>query len=355
MLKKIAIIVFYSFLLANFALPGVNAAEDFPIDQFPYKEMQIQVMPEFDYPDKWPEDQPSLLVGYYGTFINKTGKDFNGEIEFPAPVNDKNFEIYLVAEFPSENEPEVQRPFEVDKEKGVIKWKPGEAIKKDETYSFVVEYYTNPFEVGDSKKFSYDYTSPTDTEKLDIIVYEPLKSTDFKIQPAPANTTESDYGEKLYIYQYTNAKKNDAVHLSVSYVKKDNKSTLSVLSEQAPKDENHNGLNGNTATEQVLNNNTKSGSKQTDQPIIGIGGAIVIGISIIIAGAFVFLGLKANSRSSKTSRPNSMKTAKKSGQQKSFSKKDNHDVSARKKKLRTLLVNGEIDEETYQKELEKLG
>jgi hypothetical protein len=353
MLKRLASFVIITLILTNLAIPSASAAESFPIEKFPYKEMQIQVMPEFDYPEKWPEDQPSLLVGYYGTFTNKTGKDFNGEIEFPAPVNDKNFEVYLVAEFPSQDKPEVQRPFEINKEKGVVTWKPEKPIQKDKTYSFVVEYYTNPFEVKDTKKFSFNYVNPIDTEKLDIVVYAPLKSEDFKVEPAATSTTESDYGEKLHIYQFTNMKKDEAINITATYVKKDNKSTLSAISEQTPpNDENH---SGETATEQVLNNSGDSSKKSDDQPIIGMGGATVIGISIIIAGVFVFMGLKANSRGSKQTGTKSKSALKKPVVDKQVQKVSKKDTTDHKKKLRTLLINGEIDQETYEKELEKLG
>lgn len=352
MLKKFAALAIVSIFLMNFALQEAKAEGSFPVDQFPYKEMQIQVMPEFDYPEKWPEDQPSLLVGYYGTFTNKTGKDYNEEIEFPVPVKDKNFEIYLVAEFPSDDEPEVQRPFEINKEKGVVTWKPSKAIEKDKTYRFVVEYYTNPFEVGDSKKFTFNYVNPTDIEKLDIIMYAPLNSKDFKIDPVAANTSESDYGEKLYFYQYSNVKKDESVNLSVSYTKKDNKSTLSAISaEQPPSDENHSGVSGDTATDQVLNNADGKESTKSDRPIIGIGGASVIGGSIVVAAIFIFLGLKGNSRSSKPTALIRKRISKKTDAEKPGKK----DLTDEKKKLRTKLLTGKIDEETYEKELKKLG
>lgn len=348
MLKRLASFVITALVLTAF-IPSVSAAGDFPVEKFPYKEMQIQVMPEFDYPEKWPEDQPSLLLGYYGTFTNNTGEDYNGEIEFKAPVNDKNFEIYLVAEFPNEKDPEVQRPFEINKEKGVVTWKPAESIKKGKTYSFVVEFYTSDIQVTDSKKFVFNYENPADTEKLDIVVYAPLKSKDFKVEPAATNTTDSEYAEKLHIYQFTNKKQGEAVNITATYVKADNTSTLKTVSEQnPPNDENHSGVNGQSATDQVLNNN------KSDKPIISTSGAIIIGISVIIAGVFVFLGLKGN-RNSKPAGPGSKKTVKKPALGKSVQKVDKKDFADRKKKLRAKLVNGEIDEETYEKELEKLG
>lgn len=349
MLKRLASFVITALLLTAF-IPSASAEEGFPTEKFPYKEMQIQVMPEFDYPEKWPEDQPSLLLGYYGTFTNNTGADFNGEIEFPAPVSDKNFEIYLVAEFPNDDKPEVQRPFEIDKDKGVVTWKPAEPIKKGKTYSFVVEYYTSDIEVADSKKFNFIYENLADTEALDIVVYAPLKSKDFKIEPAATSTTDSEYGEKLHIYQFKNKKQGEAVNITATYVKADHTSTLKTISEQTPpNDENHSGASGQSATDQVLNKNN------SEKPIIGTSGAIIIGVSVIIAGVFVFLGLKGNRRNSKPAGPGTKKAVKKPTVGKSAQKLDKKDVADHKKKLRAKLVNGEIDEEMYEKELEKLG
>ncbi|WP_147533926.1 hypothetical protein [Bacillus marasmi] len=349
MLKRLASFVITVLLLTAF-IPSASAAEGFPTEKFPYKEMQIQVMPEFDYPEKWPEDQASLLLGYYGTFTNNTGADYNGEIEFPAPVSDKNFEIYLVAEFPNEKDPEVQRPFEINKEKGVVTWKPQEPIKNGKTYSFVVEYYTSAIQVADTKKFDFKYENLADTEVLDIIVYAPLKSKDFKVEPAATSTSDSEYAEKLHIYQFKNKKQGEAVNIAATYVKKDNTSTLKTVSEQTPpNDENHSGVDGKSATDQVLNNN------KSEQPIIGTSGAIIIGISVIIAGVFVFLGLKGNSRSTKSSGPKSKNNIKKPTVGKPAQKVNKKDATENKKKLRAKLINGEIDEETYEKEIEKLG
>ena len=41
-----------------------------------------------------------------------------GKLKLPVPAKDKNFEANLVAEFPDVNKSEVQRPFEVNKDKG---------------------------------------------------------------------------------------------------------------------------------------------------------------------------------------------------------------------------------------------
>ena len=52
-----------------------------------------------------------------------------------------------------------------------------------------------------------------------------------------------------------------------------------------------------TATDQITGGSGGSSGSGGDRPLIGIGGASVIGIAIIIAGVFVYLGLKGKSYS----------------------------------------------------------
>lgn len=347
MLKKKLLILFVitSFLL-SITTPSVSAETTFQPDKFPYTEMQIQIMPEFDYPENWPKDTPSLLVGQYGTFTNKSGQDFDGKIELALPVNAQGFQAYLVAEFPEENQPEVQRPFDVDKEKGIISWKPSKAIKNNESYRFVVEYYTSAVEVKDKRSFTYEYNNPTEIGTLDVIFYAPMDAKEITLEPKAPNNSTSEYGEELYYYQYKDVKVGESYKYSFSYQKDGFKSTLDAINEkQPPNDENHASVNG-TATDQI------SGGSNGNQPLIGIGGAVVIGIAIIIAGVFVFLGLKGKSQSSpKTSISKSVKQHPKKQQD----KKENKSISVEdKKELRKKLLTGKIDQETYDEEMKKL-
>ncbi|PLR99900.1 hypothetical protein [Bacillus sp. T33-2] len=351
MLKKLMSLSLAVFFAGSIILQNARAEEGFTAEKFPYKEMQIQVMPEFDYPEKWPEGEPSLLVGYYGTVVNKTGKDFTGTVELPLPANGKNFSVYLVAEFPEDNKPEVQRPFKIDEEKGVVSWEPGKAIKKDGTYRFVIEYYANPFKVsGADKQFNFEHTPQADIEKLDVIVYTPLKAEGFTIDPKAENISKSDYGEELQHYQYANVKKGEGVKYSAYYKKQGNESTLSLISKMnPPKDENHSGA---TATEQVTKNTSAAQSTSSDvgRPLIDAAAGSIIGISIIIAGVFVYFGLRGNrieSKSNTAARKNGNKPSKGSTSRAG-------DTGDEKKKLRKMLMNGKIDQQTYEEKMKKL-
>ncbi|WP_423799061.1 hypothetical protein [Neobacillus sp. SAB-20_R2A] len=347
--KWMALFVILAFM-TSLIVPKASAETVFQPEKFPYKSMQVQVMPEFDYPEDWPSREiPSLLVGMYGTITNKSGQDYDGKIEIPVPAKDKGFEAFLVAEFPEKDKPEVQRPYDVDKDKGVVVWKPGKTIKNNETYQFVIEYYTQSIDVKDQKSFTYEFTNRAETEQLDVVFYAPMNAKDIQAEPKAQENSKNEYGEELYFYQYKNVKAGENLKYSFSYKKPGTESTMEAMSKvQPPNDENHSGVKG-SATDQVLDGN---GTKDTEkQPIIGIGGASIIGIALIIAGAFVYLGMKANVQSAakkqKQTKPQVMKQAS--------SKKENKTMNVEAKKdLRKKLLTGKIDQETYDEEMKKL-
>lgn len=343
--KLLALFAITSFF-SSFIIPNAYADTAFQPEKFPYTDMQIQVMPEFDYPEGWAKDTPSLLVGQYGTFTNKSGQDFDGKVEIAVPASEKGFQAYLVAEFPEDNKPEVQRPFDVDAEKGIISWKPSKEIKNNETYRFVVEYYTSAVEVKDKRSLTYEYSNPTEIGTLDVIFYAPMEAKDITLEPKAPNNTKSEYGEELFYYQYKSVKAGESYKYTFSYQKDGFKSTLDAINEkQPPNDENHASVNG-TATDQI------SGGSGGDRPLIGMGGAIVIGIALIIAGVFVYLGLKGKAYSApKTS---SSKTTNHYPKKQTVKKEIKSISVDDKKELRRKLLNGKIDQKTYDEEMKKL-
>jgi hypothetical protein len=350
MLKKLMVFVFITTLIGSFFLKDVSANEAFQAEKFPYKEMQVQVMPEFDYPKDWSKEKPSLLVGYFGTFVNKSGSEYSGEITFPLPVDDPDFEMYLAAEFPEANKPEVQVEYKIDQEQKLISWKPTKPIEIDATYNYVIEYYSNPIEVKDTKSFNYRFTPPANMEQLNIVFYAPINSKDFTMEPKATNESKSEYGEEIHHYQYLNAKKGAEVSYKAFYVKKGNTSSMSVISTMdPPNDENHQGTSGTTATEQVLKNSGGT-SKTSNRPFIDTTGAVIIGFSMIIMGVFIFLGFKGKKSVPSPKSPVSKVETKGSKNTKKVDSKSNE-----KKLLRSMLMTGEIDQQTYDEKIKKLG
>jgi hypothetical protein len=344
MRKKLLALFVITTFLSSFVIKNANAEAPFQAEKFPYQDMQLQVMPEFDYPADWPKDTPSVLVGQYGTFTNKSGQDYSGNIEIPVPAKDKNFEVNLVAEFPDVNKSEVQRPYEVNKDKGTITWKPGKAIKNGDTYRYVIEYYINSINVSDQKSFNYQFTNQADIKTLDVVFYAPMNAKNIALEPKAQSTSKSDYKEDLYYYEYKNVKPGNTLNYSFTYTKKDNVSSLSVINkEQPPNDSTHSGVNGTTTT---------SSTDKSKQPIIGIGGASIIGIAIILAGLLIFFSLRG--RIPKASSLTSNKSTKNQPGKPTSKKIDKLANSEEKKELRKKLLNGKIDQETYEEEMKKL-
>ncbi|WML45268.1 hypothetical protein [Neobacillus sp. PS3-40] len=345
MLKKLLALLVITTFLSNLVIGLASAETSFQTEKFPYKEMDVRVMPEFDYPKDWPKELPSLLVAEYGTITNKSGQDYDGKIEIPVPTKEKNFQINLTAEFPDVNKAEVERPYDVDKEKGIVSWKPVKPIKKDETYNFVVEYYVNSIEVKDQKSFKYELTNGADIDQLNVTFFAPMDAKNIVIEPKAQSNSKSEYGEELYYYQYKDLKKGNNLKYSFTYQKVNNDSTMSVINkQQPPKDANHDGT---TSTGTNDNKNVK-------RPIIGVGGASIIGLAIIIAGVFVFLGLKGNQKPQKTITNNANKSNKNQSKKPTVKKESKFANTEEKKELRKKLLNGKIDQETYEEEMKKL-
>jgi hypothetical protein len=345
--KMLALLVIASFL-SSWMVPKASAESAFQPEKFPYESMQLQVMPEFDYPEGWESrDVPSLLVGMYGTITNNSGQDYDGKIEIPVPSNDKGFEAALVAEFPEQDQPEVQRPFDVDKEKGIITWKPKSPIKNNKTYQFVVEYYTKTIDVKDQKSFTYEFVNNAEIKQLDVVFYAPMNAKEIQLEPKALENSKNEYGEELYYYQYKNVKAGEALKYSFSYKKDGTESTMEAISKQPQ------NSGGDSATDQILNDSkgNSSGDKQSGSPIIGIGGASIIGVALIIAGAFVYLGLKANSQSHAKAAQQNKQPQKKQAATQKVNKAVSNEA---KKELRKKLLTGKIDQETYDEEMKKL-
>lgn len=194
MLKKLSALFMIAVFISSLSFKTADAEAPFQADKFPYEQMQVQVMPEFDYPADWPKNTPSLLIGMYGTFTNKSGQDFDEKIQIPVPAKEKNFEVNFVAEFPVVNKPEVERPYDIDKQKGVISWTPGSPIKKNAAYRYVIEYYTNPIAGKRVKNFTYQFTNQASITTFDVIYYAPMNAKNIQLQPPAQDTAKSDYG-----------------------------------------------------------------------------------------------------------------------------------------------------------------
>lgn len=262
-----------------------SSAAQFDKQKFPYSELHIQLMPEFDYPSEWEIDEPSLLVGYYGSIVNKTGEDYSGEIQVRVPTRENNFIVEFVAEFPEVGQSEEEVPFTVDEERGILSWVPSKPIKAGEIYDFVIEYYYAPLTVnGSNKSYSYSFIADNEIEEAFIIIYAPLGSENFQVDSDLEGEQQNSYGIDLYQFKLKSLQTGDEKEFTFSYNKADHTSTIEQMNKQgAPHDSVHAGVNPEISANATVSN--QGGFSVTTS-------VIILTIATLIAMLLIFLGYR---------------------------------------------------------------
>jgi hypothetical protein len=93
-----------------------------------------------------------------------------------------------------------------------------------ETKDIFFEYYWDPFkdqpDAKDGKKsFKYEFKAPASVKSLTIYVQEPLKATDFKLEPPPVEWIPSPEGTDYSVYTYSNVEKGRLIEINANYIK----------------------------------------------------------------------------------------------------------------------------------------
>ncbi|MCR6098453.1 hypothetical protein HXA31_16260 [Salipaludibacillus agaradhaerens] len=312
-----------SFLNVIFTFGVASAQDEMANSTLTYKELVIQVMPQYVEPDGWEEGRPAVLVGQHGTLENEHESSYDGEIRVPVPSDNHMFTLSMVGIFDEEG---IVHDVEasVDTEAQEIVWETEESIASSDNYQFVIEYFIDPYEVSnDTYTFSYHYELERRADDVSIIIFEPLGSEDFTVSEEPDRELEM-FGVPAYAFEKEKAEEGEGLTFLISYDKADRLTTLEALENQmVPNDEIH---------AQFQTNDASGEATGETRPLIELEGAIMISISLIIASLFVFFGFRARAKYH-------IETIKPS---------DSKGVEAEQiRALRQQLIRGEIDEETY--------
>ncbi len=311
--RKSLFIAVIILLISQFAVSSEN-------DSIIIEDLTIQVMPELDFPSQWPEDTPALLVGYYGMFVNKSDGDFSEYVTMPLPLDSPNFRMNMICDT---ERGMVCLPFNLDRENNRVTWKLSRTLKPGERMPFMIEYYSSPFEPGELKKFRLSPVFNSGIDKVTVDITHPARSTNFIMDPEPQRTVSRDGSDHSYLY-YNNIIAGEAIELSVSYIKDDNKGAV---------------LNAES---------TNSNAFQLSGKANGSGN-ITLFISIIVLVAALFFGLMIYL----SSRNQTVLNRKKSKGNYSGNKLKRA-REAEKNKIRKLLIDGKITEKTYKQLLKEI-
>ncbi|UCZ52503.1 hypothetical protein LGQ02_16925 [Bacillus shivajii] len=330
----ISILIFSQFL---FVPKGVEAGLEVTNDQLPYEEVGIQVMPEYVTPESWESEERAMLIGYHGLIRNDTGSTYIGDLSVVVPANETNFFVALIGEYSDEGDVQ-DVDFDLDEENGLVTWQPNQPIDENGTYRFVIEYYYSPFVEGDNHHVSFDFSTnfQRPVEQGGVMFMVPYAAENFTINEE-ADQISDMFGVPVHAFEFNQLSTEQQIEFETSYEReKGMLSTLEALETQSPPDDDvHAGLVNNA--QQPPTGNSE---------LISTENAVMISLSVVIAGLFVFLGLRGYKRTALISGDEGLRKDKKT-------KREN--IELEKKRLKKQFINGDIDEKTYRSKLSNLS
>ncbi|HAQ08441.1 MAG TPA: hypothetical protein DCR24_13325 [Bacillus bacterium] len=319
-MKKLRLSLALAILLL-IPLPGQTNAENTK-NVLKMEELTIQVMPEYSYhPKDKKKDTPPLLVGYHGALKNDAQEPQKGQVVIPLPMGEKNFRIGFVADYSRDLTEMNEIEYELNKEKGTISWETSEEIQPQEIYKFVVEYYTESIEQkGESSTLSYDFESFAEIGLMNLIFVEPLKTDSFKLEPEAEQHQKNSYNMNMFLYQSQGMKPGEAKNIVLKYKREETKTTAEIMEDIA----------GDASKASTV-------KKNEDKMPLWIVLSVIGGITVAAAAILIFIMKKRKSKPEKKAVAN------------------NSASETKKAKLRTMLMDGSINEDEYNELLKKLG
>lgn len=270
--------------------------------------LDVSVMPEYDTSD--------VLVLYSINYVNTSGQAYNGEVRFPVPKGTTN---NIVKETATTNDNHLAVRVEDKGDYAEFVWRPSQPIQPNASYPIHLEYYYNPLPGSGNKAFAYQFRAGLPVDQANINVFQPLKATNFKMEPVGRLLGQDNQGFQVYGLNSTNLKTGDKVDLKVTYTKEDPNPSI-----QKPVSS---GATGQPAQ--------AGGSQMSSAAVLIPTIALVVIIIIIIVKVF---GNRDVERETVSHRVKTQSNQKETRDSK---------LAKEKRKLRQKLLNGEISEETY--------
>jgi len=315
--KVVALLMALTLVLMAFPLAPAHAA-----GEMTFKDFSLSVWPEYD--------DPRVLVIYQGTMVNTSGADLpNGtDVFFNIP---KGAEIGMACEIVDGGGHSCQPYKTVDKGDYVqLSWKTTKPIKANQEYPIFLEFYYNPIKGTTDKTIDYKFIPSYTIQQLNLAVKQPLKATNFKIDPVAAATSQDAEGFTDHNYTWNNLTVNDKdkVTLKISYTKTDPKPSKE---KPQPGQQQAGGQNEGSGI----------GTSAWTQPTV----IVPVILFVVILVVFIVYALN-NSNRRNTERIHRIKSQARSKGESRGAAVDPK-VAKEKKRIRQMLLNGEISEETY--------
>ena len=298
---------------------------------------QVDVKPEYD--------DPRTLVIYQGDFTN-TGTE---TIKIDTPISfiiPKGAEIGMACEINAQDGHDCQ-PYttqDLDDNQVKLTWKITKDIAPNQKYPAYLEFYYDNGSKAPTKTFKYKFLPTYDLDNLTINLVAPKSASNIITTPVASTTGKDSEGLSQFSFNYKSKTPKDVVAVKVDYNKSDNKPTF---------DKPQTGSNSS--------NSSSSGSNSPlSKPEILIPSLLFVAIVIFI---FIF-GFNRNkeplqgAHKGTVSKHKGLVPSKKPNQVVVTNGVRNQDVkqdiNQEKRKLRQMLLDGKIGEDTYKQLLAEL-
>ena len=198
-------------MLTLMMLALLNPTPAMAAEDVSYDTMNIRVQPEYD--------DPRVLVVIESVLSGDTKLPTDVKVALSKKMPD--ITVGMACELP-EGQGHRCKVWET-KESGEFQ---DLSYSVDTAKNLFLEYYYDPFkgskeaEKG-NKTLTYEYKASAPIKQLDIQVQEPLKATDYKVEPASTGSTEDQEGFKYHTYSFTDVKADDVMTFNVAYTKTD--------------------------------------------------------------------------------------------------------------------------------------
>ncbi|HVJ47692.1 hypothetical protein [Desulfitobacterium sp.] len=290
----------------------------------------------FDVSVKPEYDDPRTLVIYEGNFVNSG----TAVIKKDTPISFiivKDAEIGMACELNAQGGHECQ-PYttkDLADNKVELSWKITKDLQPNQKYPVFLEFYYDNKATAPNKTFDYTFTPTYNLDSLKLTITAPKTATNFTISPS-ASTTQTDQEQlKNYVFNYSNKTPNDPVTFKISYTKNDNKPSF---------DKPQTGNADATAS--------KKSTSSLNNPALLIGMLVFVGLLVVL----LVYSLKKSGKPPVPPKGTSHKnqSSHKNTNTNINANKNQDSIADKKKKIRQMLLDGKISEETYKELLQDL-
>lgn len=287
------------------AIIVMAASAAFAQDSMTMKQLIYSIWPEYDKSD--------VLIIYSGKFVNDTGKPFNEKLAFYIP---KGAKINMLCE--TEKGMLCQRYIVEDAGKySRVVWRPSRTIAPGEEFPVMFEYYIDYFdETISQRRFTDIFRAPFPVKNLTVEVKKPTGAENFQMNPASQWSQMDGDFENFYV-SYQNVAVSEEIPVSVEYTRNTSTPSFQKTSVSDPQ------------PAQVID------TSDVNNKMIIIVALFFASMAVVI----IFITRKPS-------------TAQHS--QKSNNTQDKKQEKIEKERIRKMLLDGKISEDTYKQLMKDL-